>query len=88
MFACTVEAPVSGHPWEAEEVSTTGADRNFEYEHRGLSPISEVGFRHQLVLVPPISRKNKFRFRQILVELPEKFPIIIVKSEMARTLRK
>ena len=25
---------------------------NFGVEHRGLSPVSEAGFRHQLVLVP------------------------------------
>ena len=25
---------------------------NFVDEHRGLSPVSEAGFRHQLVLVP------------------------------------
>ena len=26
---------------------------NFGKENRGLSPVSEAGFRHQLVLVPP-----------------------------------
>ena len=26
---------------------------NFVEEQRGLSPVSEAGFRHQLVLVPP-----------------------------------
>ena len=26
---------------------------NFVDEHRGLSPVSEAGFRHQLVHVPP-----------------------------------
>ena len=26
---------------------------NFGDEHRGLSPVLEAGFRHQLVLIPP-----------------------------------
>ena len=26
---------------------------NFGDEHRGLSPVSDAGFRHQLVLIPP-----------------------------------
>ena len=37
---------------------------NIGDEHRGLSPVSEAGFRHQLVLVPPTDNAREANARE------------------------